>query len=279
MTSSFSLPRFDRSILLARPSPESFHRKFPSLWHPTELSSKPPTEAPIRRREKNESSLRLALTPPISNLSYLSIFNKLIRTCHIRKCDWLNPLFFHSSAKKRALFLGCRETTGRPFQPILPPKGDGPYRGRGGGPRKTRRLPSQYLDLRWNSRCCLSLNDKISEEIFRPICPVSWRKWTDDGKIRVIPFFLFKTISTSNKKYWIGRIYLSCVSQLINLLGERLKTTDVCLMFPWDYHKKWQFSYIKAKTEPQSDHNFIALSPWRKLLPHPPHQMMIWKGW
>ena len=110
-------------------------------------------------------------------------------------------------------------------------------------------------------------------------CPVSWRKWTDDGKIRVIPFFLFKTISTSNKKYWIGRIYLSCVSQLINLLGERLKTTDVCLMFPWDYHKKWQFSYIKAKTEPQSDHNFIALSPWRKLLPHPPHQMMIWKGW
>ena len=164
---------------------------------------------------------------------------------------------------------------GRPCRPILTPKGDGTSRLRGGGLKKTRTLLSQYLDLRWNSRCCLSLNDKISEEIFRPICPVSWQKWTDDGKIRVIPFFLFKTISKSNKKYWIGRIYLSCVSQLINLLGERLKTTDVCLMFPWDSHKKGQFSYIKAKTEPQSDHNFIALSPWRRLLPHPPHHMMI----
>ena len=50
------------------------------------------TEAAIGRGEKNRSHLSLALTPPISNLLYLSIFNTLVRT-RIRKYDLLNSLF------------------------------------------------------------------------------------------------------------------------------------------------------------------------------------------
>ena len=57
-------------------------------------------------------------------------------------------LLFFNRRQKRTLLLGCQETTGRTFRPILPLKGDDPSQWRGGGKKKTRTLPSQYLDLR-----------------------------------------------------------------------------------------------------------------------------------
>ena len=97
--------------------------------------------------------------------------------------------FLNMLAKKDLSSLCDTKEQGRPNYQYYPWMATLFPEGRGDGPSNTR-MPvfwywfhtDRYLDLLLKSRCSISLNAQISEDMIWPICYISWWRWTDDGK-------------------------------------------------------------------------------------------------